>query len=256
MARRWAFSVLVVALLMPAIAAAERFDPRILIVATSHSQAGDSGKPTGLWLSELVEPYWIFRDAGFEVDIATVAGGPAPIDPRSGNVAGLSSDFRYGEASLSKFVDAPALVQLEANVYDAVFLAGGHGTMWDFPGDAHLVRIIEDAWADDRIVAAVCHGPVGLLGAKDPDGKPLVAGRRVTAFTDREEAAAGWADLVPFSLEQRLRALDAEFVAAAPFEAHAIRDGNLITAQNPASSVAVAELVVAALNERARVATR
>lgn len=249
--------VVAVTLALPAGAAlAERFSPRVLIVATSHAEAGESGKKTGLWLSELVEPYWVFRDRGIDVDIATIRGGPAPIDPRSGDEARLSSDFRYGEASLSKFTEADALAQHAADAYDAIFLAGGHGTMWDFPDDPHLLQMLTDAARDGRIIAAVCHGPAGLLALADDEGRSIATGRRLTAFTDREEAAAEWADIAPFSLEQRLRALGAEFVAASPFQANAVRDGNLITGQNPASSKAVAELVIAALAERASVANR
>lgn len=234
--------------LAPAAVAAE---PRILLVATSHSTVPDSDRTTGLWLSELVDPYWVFRDAGAKVDIATIAGGAPPIDPRSGKEADLADAFRNDQTARAAFDQARPLADIATESYDAIFLAGGHGTMWDFVDNAAMTERVNQMFRDGKVVAAVCHGPAGLLGATDASGQPIVAGRKVTGFTDVEELVAGWSGLVPFSLEERLKQLGGDVTAALPFRAHAVRDGTLVTGQNPASSERAARLVLAALAERA-----
>ena len=215
----------------------------LLMIVTSNGTLGDSGLPTGAWLEEVCVPLKAFRDAGLAVAVASPQGGRPPIDPNSaGFDTSAVPDLEAWLAGTS------ALADVDPGRYAAVFLAGGHGTMWDFPGNETLARIVGSV-ASRGVVAAVCHGPAGLLGAADEGGKPLVAGRTVTAFSDAEEDAAGAAAVIPFSLQQRLAALGAAVEVAAPFTANVRRDGNLVTGQNPASSAAVAEAVIAAVRD-------
>ena len=224
---------------------------RILIIVTSNHRMGDTGQPTGLWAEELAAPYAAFVDAGHEVDIASPRGGPAPIDPGSlkprGENDAVVERFLADEAAQRKVQATQRVANVDASRYDAVFFPGGHGTMWDLPGDAGVTRAVESAYAAGKVVAAVCHGPAGLVSAKRPDGQPLVAGKRVNAFTDDEEREAGKMDVVPFALESRLRELGARFEKTANWQPYAVRDGQLITGQNPQSSAEVARLVLQAL---------
>ena len=218
---------------------------RILIVATSHADA-PGGRKTGLWLSELTEPYWIFREAGYGVDIASIQGGTPPIDPRSGSDRAVPGRLREDEAALRAFNESVCVDCINPRPYVALFLAGGHGALWDFPKSESLRGILERAAADGKPLGAVSHGPAGLLGVR-VEGTPPVAGRRLTAFTDEEEQRAGWAAHVLFSLEQRLKADGASFQSGAAFRSHAVRDGRLVTGQNPASAGATARLLLEAL---------
>jgi putative intracellular protease/amidase len=159
--------------------------------------------------------------------------------------------FLDDREALDKVENTLALGSVDPARYDAVFLAGGHGTMWDLPPDARLAEILTAVDARGAVVAAVCHGPAGLVGARRADGRPLVAGRRVTAFTNAEEDAVKLSAVVPFLLESRLRELGGEYVGGEMWKSHAVRDGNLVTGQNPASSEAVARLVLEAASSRA-----
>jgi putative intracellular protease/amidase len=213
----------------------------LLMIVTSNGTLGDSGLPTGAWLEEVCVPLRAFQDAGLAVAIASPQGGRPPIDPNS---AGFDTS---AVPDLEARLDGTGvLAGVDPDRYDAVFLAGGHGTMWDFPGNEALARVVA-AVAARGVVAAVCHGPAGLLGASGADGKPLVAGRTVTAFSDAEEDAAGASGVIPFSLQQELAALGGAVEVAAPFTVNVRRDGNLVTGQNPASSAAVAEATIAAV---------
>lgn len=223
---------------------------KILIVLTSHDRIGGTGKPTGVWLEELTTPYYAFVDAGAEVEIASVAGGKVPLDPgsvapRGQNPASVER-FLNDAAAMAKIETAGAIADVKSGNHDAVFLPGGHGTMWDMPDNPTLAALLSHAWNGGRIVAAVCHGPAGLVGAKDANGKPIVAGRRVAAFSNTEEVAAGLDQAVPFLLETRLRELGAHYEKGPDFQPFAVRDGRLVTGQNPASSEEVARLVLAA----------
>ena len=220
---------------------------KILIVSTSHADAPDDRK-TGLWLSELTEPYWIFRDAGYGVDIASIQGGTPPIDPRSGSERALPEKLRNDEAALRALNESVCVDCLNPRPYVALFLAGGHGALWDFPTSESLRLILERAASDGKPIGAVCHGPAGLLGV-NVDGKPLVAGRRLTALTDEEEQRAGWSRHIPYSLEQRLKAEGANFQPGTAFRSHAVRDGRLVTGQNPASAEATARLLLEVLRQ-------
>jgi putative intracellular protease/amidase len=230
--------------------------PRMLIVLTSHNTLGDTGRPTGFHWEELATPYWTFRDAGFDVDLASIAGGPVPHDPGS-----LKADMAANTPSVARFVDdseamaalknARAVSEVDAAHYDGVFLPGGHGTMWDFPTSTALSDLVGTLFDADKVIAAVCHGPAGLVAATRADGRPIVEGRRVNSFTNAEEAAINLTDEMPFLLETRLRERGALFEGSANFQAHAVQDGNLITGQNPASAAAVAQHVVEAVKARA-----
>lgn len=232
---------------------AESDKPRVLIVVTSTDRMGGGGDATGVWLGELALPYLHLHAAGFEVALCSVAGGKLPVDPRSVEARGRNPRpiERFLEAAEAARVmcDSKSLSEIDESAFDAVFFPGGHGTMWDFPDSAGVARIVSAFLAEHKPVAAVCHGPAALVGARNASGEPVVAGREVSAFTDSEERAVGLFDAVPFSLEARLRELGAEVRTGPDFQPMALRDGSLITGQNPPSSQRVAELLVEALAE-------
>lgn len=218
--------------------------PRILMIVTS-ADTMTSGKATGLWLEEFALPYQRFVDAGADVTVASPKGGATPIDPRSS--PDEQQQLAWQDAQ-ERLAHTRRLSDVSAEDFDAVFLPGGHGTMFDLPDNPELIRLLDAFAADNKVIAAVCHGPAGLVGVTGKDGKPLVAGRRVAAFTDEEERAVELDQDVPFLLETRLRELGAEVDAKPPFQEHALRDGRLVTGQNPPSSARTAELTLEALN--------
>lgn len=232
---------------------------RALIVLTSHTKLGDTGRDTGFYFDEMATPYWTLTDAGFDVDIASIAGGTAPHDP--GSVKADPAErpapvarFLNDEAAMAKLSNTTAIGDVETDQYDAVFLPGGHGTMYDFPQSKELSDVVSGVYAKGGVVGAVCHGPAGLVAATKSDGTPLVAGLRVNGFTDAEEEAAGLTDAMPFLLESRLRELGGLFEGTGNFQSHALRDGRLVTGQNPASVRAVSDLLLEALSQRDAVA--
>lgn len=224
---------------------------RVLMIVTSNSRMGDTGKPTGLWAEELVVPYYAFVDAGVEVVLASPAGGPAPIDPASVKPRGSNEPVieRFlGDAAAQAAVSATARAsEVDASEFDAVFFPGGHGTMWDLPQDAGVTRAVERALAEGKVIASVCHGAAGLVTARRPDGRSIVQGKRVNSFTDAEESEVGLSAIVPFLLESRLRELGGRFEGAGNWQPFVVRDGLLITGQNPQSSALVAQEVLDAL---------
>jgi len=219
--------------------------PRVVIVATSHGDA-PGGRQTGAWLPEVTGPYWIFRDAGCAVDIGTIRGEAPPIDPRSGSERALPGLLRNDEAALQAFHEAVCLDCVDGRRYDAVFLAGGRGALWDFPTSGSLRALLEHAALARKPIGAVSHGPAGLLGAQ-VEGRPLAAGRRIACFTDEEEARANWIDHLPFSLERRLQAEGATVQPGGANQAHVVRDGRIVTGQNPASATASARRLLETL---------
>ncbi|MEL6467211.1 MAG: type 1 glutamine amidotransferase domain-containing protein [Pseudomonadota bacterium] len=225
-------------------------DAKILMIATSAAKM-HNGDATGVWLEELTTPYYAFSDAGAEVTLTSIAGGAIPVDDRSVAPDGENdaSVERYlKDAGLKdKVANTLRFTDIDAGGFDAVFLPGGHGTMFDYPDNAELAAVIEAFDRAGKIVAAVCHGPAGLVGVLGSDGLPFVQGRRLAAFTDSEEHAVGLQDAVPFLLETRLKQHGAKHEAAPDFEPFAIRDGNLITGQNPASAQKTADLVLDAV---------
>jgi putative intracellular protease/amidase len=230
----------------------------IAIIVTSNNKMGDSGKPTGIWVEELAVPYYKFLDAGMVVTIASPLGGAVPFDPSSVAATGKNSpqvERFLNDVTAQKMVQTtPMVATLDITAFDAVFFPGGHGTMWDLPNNPAVTTLVEKQFAANKIVAAVCHGPAGLVSAKRTDGKSILFGKKVNAFTDAEEMAAGLATVVPFTLESRIRELGGLFEGVADWQPHAVRDGNLITGQNPASSEKVAALVLEALKDSAKLA--
>ena len=211
----------------------------ILMVTTS-ADSLPNGKKTGVWLEEIAVPYLTLAKAGLDITVASPRGGAVPLDPTS-----------LDEASVAKWPDIVELLKnsaplkdIQAHGFDAIVLPGGHGTMMDFATDAELKRLLLDFAKNGKIIAAVCHGPAGLVGAKKPDGTPLVAGKTITAFTDEEEIAVQLEKVVPFMLEATLRSEGANFVGGPMWAPHVEIDGNLITGQNPASSEALANAVL------------
>jgi putative intracellular protease/amidase len=227
---------------------------KILIITTSHASMGGSGEQTGVWLEELTTPYDAVTDAGAHVTVASIAGGAVPVDPRSiGDGVGVEPSVgRYlKDERLREAVRTSARVTAEmADGYDAVFLPGGHGTMWDYPQSEAVAQLVVRYLMEGKVVAAVCHGPAGLVSARSADGVPVIKGRRVAGFTNSEERAAGLDAVVPFLLEDRLRSLGGRYETGPDFKPFAIRDGNLITGQNPASATEVARLTLQAVGEK------
>ena len=217
-----------------------------LLILTSHTTLGNTGRGTGFYCDEMAAPYRTIRDLGWRITLASVAGGPGLPDPktlvvpdkRPPNVASFMVD--------QEATDAPATTvkasEVNGSNYDCVFLPGGHGAMWDFDTDM-IGQIVSDAWASGAIVGAVCHGPSGLLQAKETNGDPLVHNKRVNSFTNRETQQIALIGVEPFLLETRLRDAGALFKCSNNFTSHAVRDGRLITGQNPQSTQAVCHLL-------------
>ncbi len=220
---------------------------RILMIVTSHEKLGNTDTKTGFWLEELAAPYLEFRQQGIELDLASPAGGKPPADPKSSaDPTPAVRAFLDDPQASAKLANTLRLADVTAP-YDAYFVVGGHGVMWDLAQDTTLMTLLAQAYERGNVVAAVCHGPAALVNVKLGNGRYLVDGKRVAAFTNAEEAAVGLAGVVPFPLESKLEERGAKHEAAPMWSAFAIRDGNLVTGQNPASSVAVAKATLEAL---------
>lgn len=214
-----------------------------LIVLTSRGELGDTGRSTGFYLSEAAHPWRVFTDAGMRVDLASVQGGKPPMDAVDLSDP-VQQAFLDDPQIAAQLADTRSPGQVDPFDYDVILYAGGTGAMWDFPANAELAALGRKVYEEGGVVAAVCHGPAVLVDLTLSDGSYLVAGKRVSAFTDAEEAAAGLTDVVPFLLASRLVERGAEHVAAPDFEAQVVTDGRLVTGQNPASATGVAEAVV------------
>ncbi|MDX2974349.1 type 1 glutamine amidotransferase domain-containing protein [Kribbella solani] len=219
---------------------------RILIGLTSHDDLGGVRK-TGYYLPEVAHPWKVFTAAGYTVDLASVAGGEPPVDGADLNDP-VQREYTEDVEMAAKTLATPRFADVRAADYDAILFAGGHGTMWDFPNDSDLARVAVEIYSAGGVLAAVCHGPAALVGLYGADGRPVVEGKQVAAFTNAEEAAVGLADVVPFLLQSRLESLGATHTSAPNFEPHTITDGHLVTGQNPASAKDVAAAVLAVLN--------
>jgi putative intracellular protease/amidase len=223
---------------------------RILIVLTSHDQLGDTGNKTGFWLEEFAAPYYRLLEAKAELTLASPAGGQPPLDPKSDEVdAQTEATHRFNadpeaQAALANTVK---LEEVQADDFDAVFYPGGHGPLWDLVENSASISLIERFIATNKPVAAVCHAPAVLVNVHDAAGQPLTRGKRVTGFSNSEEAAVGLTDIVPFLLEDRLVELGASYEKTDDWHPLVVVDGQLITGQNPASSAAVAAALVEAL---------
>ncbi len=212
---------------------------KILMVLTSHDDLGDTSKKTGFWLEEFVAPYYVFKDAGVEIVIASPKGGQPPIDPKSFDPSAQSDDtrrFDADEAAKAQLAASLPLAAVKQENFDTVFYPGGHGPLWDLAEDPTSIRLIESFLAAGKPVGFVCHAPGVLRHVKTLAGKPLVQGKRVTGFTDTEEEAIGLTKVVPFLVEDELKHKGGIFSRAGDWQAHVVTDGLLLTGQNPASS--------------------
>ena len=212
---------------------------KILIVLTSHDQLGDTGKKTGFWLEEFAAPYYVLKDAGAAITLASPKGGQPPLDPKSDlpeNQTKLTKRFRTDTAAQAELAKTKKLADVSADDFDAVFYPGGHGPMWDMPDNATSIALIEAFVKADKPVGAVCHAPVALVNVRGKDGEYLVKGKRVTGFTNAEEEAVGLTAVVPFLLEDRLKERGGIYSKAANWAPYVQVDGQLVTGQNPASS--------------------
>jgi putative intracellular protease/amidase len=221
---------------------------KILIVLTSHDQLGNTGRKTGFWLEEFAAPYYVFKDAGATITLASPRGGQPPLDPKSDEPefqTAATARFKADAASQAALAGTLKLSSIKADDYDAVFYPGGHGPLWDLAEDKNSIALIETMYAQGKLVSAVCHAPGVFRHAKSPDGSPLVQGKSVTGFSNSEETAVGLTDVVPFLVEDELRKKGGNYSKVADWESYSVRDGNLITGQNPASSEAVAKTVLA-----------
>jgi putative intracellular protease/amidase len=208
---------------------------KILLIVTGHYTLGDTGRATGLSLPTLALPYEVFLQAGYQVAVASPQGGPAPLDPQS-ILEELKPYMLFTQQTLP-------LHSIMPEAYDAFFVVGGHGVMWDLPEHPALQHLLPSAFDKGKVIAAVCHGPAALVHLKQPDGHLLLKGKKVTGFSNHEEAAIGLAQIVPFLLEDTLQATGAVYSCVSNGQAHVVIDGHLVTGQNPASARGVGEAV-------------
>lgn len=220
---------------------------KVLMVLTSHDQLGDTGRKTGFWLEELAAPYYAFKDAGAEIVLASPKGGQPPLDPKSNEPVFQTEQTRRFESDAQAMAQLAVTVRLDSvsqSDFDTVFYPGGHGPLWDIAEDKHSIALIEAFLAAGKPVALVCHAPGALRHAKAPNGNALVEGKKVTGFTNSEEAAVELSDIVPFLVEDELKAKGGIFSRGGDWEPYVVSDGPLITGQNPASSAPAAELLL------------
>ncbi len=223
---------------------------KILVVLTSHADLGDTGRKTGFWLEELAAPYYVFKDAGANITLASPAGGQPPLDPSSAEPDAQTDATRRFEAdaeATSALADTRKLSDMRIADYDAVFYPGGHGPLWDLANDPASIALIETAIGAGKPVALVCHAPGVLRDVKAADGAPLVKGKTVTGFTNSEEAAVGLSDVVPFLVEDMLQQKGGTYSKTDDWGVYVVEDGLLITGQNPASSAKAAQALLAKL---------
>jgi putative intracellular protease/amidase len=216
---------------------------KILIVLTSHSQLGNTDEKTGFWIEEFAAPYYIFKDAGAEIVLSSPNGGQPPIDPKSDtleNQTEATIRYKKDEKLLKLMANTSRLQDISASNFDAVFYPGGHGPLWDLTTNKNSIKLIEDFWDAKKPVATVCHAPSVLLNAKDEDGDFLVKGKKVTGFSNTEEQAVQLDKIVPFLLEDELKSKGGIYSKKEDWQSYMVKDGLLITGQNPASSAEVA----------------
>jgi putative intracellular protease/amidase len=217
------------------------------MVLTSHDQLGDTGKKTGFWLEEFASPYYVLRDAGAEITLASPKGGQPPIDPKSELPewqTEATRRFQADPAAQKLLANTKKLSDISADDFDATFYPGGHGPMWDLADNPASIALLASFLAADKCVAGVCHGPAAFVNVRRPDGKWMVEGKHVTAFANTEERAVGLEKVVPFLLEDRLKERGALFSKGPDFASYIQVDGKLVTGQNPASSAPAAEALL------------
>ena len=220
---------------------------KILMVLTSHDELGNTGRKTGFWLEELAAPYYAFKDAGAEIVLASPKGGQPPLDPKSNEPSFQTEATHRFEADKEATAQLAATVRLDSVSqadFDTVFYPGGHGPLWDLAEDAHSIALIESFFAANKPVALVCHAPGVLRHVKTPAGRPWVEGKKVTGFTNSEEAGVELTDIVPFLVEDELKAKGGVYSKGPDWGSYVVSDGLLITGQNPASSAAAAAVLL------------
>lgn len=223
---------------------------KVLIVLTSHDQLGNTGRKTGFWLEELAAPYYAFKDAGAEIVLASPQGGRPPLDPKSNEPdfqTALTHRFEADSAAMAQLAATVRLDSVSQADFDTVFYPGGHGPLWDLAEDRHSIALIESFLAAGKPVGLVCHAPGVLRHVRTPAGRPLVEGKQVTGFTNSEEAAVGLTEVVPFLVEDELKAKGGNFSRGEDWASYVLRDGLLITGQNPGSSAEAATVLLGAL---------
>ncbi|WP_372988988.1 type 1 glutamine amidotransferase domain-containing protein [Sulfitobacter sp.] len=223
---------------------------KILMVLTSHDKLGDTGNKTGFWLEEFAAPYYVFKDAGADITLASPKGGQPPLDPSS-DADDAQTDatkrFKADDASQKELANTAVLSTISADGYDAVFYPGGHGPLWDLAEDGDSKALIETFMASDRPLGAVCHAPAVFKHPKGADGKSVVSGKTVTGFTNTEEEGVGLTDVVPFLVEDMLKANGGDYQKGDDWASFVVVDGKLVTGQNPASSEEAAKKLLALL---------
>ncbi len=220
---------------------------KILIVLTSHSELGNTGKKTGFWIEEFAAPYYVFREAGASIVLASPKGGQPPIDPKSDEPSSQTPAtirFKADGDLQTLLAHTKKITEVSADNFDAIFYPGGHGPLWDLTTDKDSIKLIEDFWKSKKPVAAVCHAPSALLNVMDENGEPLVKGKKVTGFTNTEEEGVKLTDVVPFLLEDELKNKGSLYSKSDDFVSYVVKDGLLITGQNPASSEEVAQELI------------
>jgi len=223
---------------------------KILFVLTSHDQLGETGKKTGFWIEEFAAPYYTLLDKGAEITLATPKGGKAPIDPSSDTEDASTEDTKrfHNDAKVQDLINnTHKLAEMNPTDFDAVFYPGGHGPLWDLANDEQSITLIETFNKLEKPVSFVCHAPAALKSVKGTDGESIVKGKKVTGFTNSEEKAVGLVDVVPFLVEDMLQENGGQYSKKEDWAEYAIKDGNLITGQNPASSKLVAEMLYESL---------
>lgn len=222
----------------------------ILMVLTSHDQLGNTGHKTGFWLEEFAAPYYVFKDAGANVVLASPAGGQPPLDPKSDLPefqTELTHRFKADSVAQQALANTLPLGSLDTSTFDTVFYPGGHGPLWDLAESATSIALIEQFDRAGKPIGFVCHAPGVLRHVKAADGSPIVKGRRVTGFTNGEEAAVELTDVVPFLIEDEFKAQGGLYEKGPDWLPYIVQDGKLITGQNPASSEGVAKALLALL---------
>ncbi|HEY9020425.1 MAG: type 1 glutamine amidotransferase domain-containing protein [Paracoccaceae bacterium] len=223
---------------------------KILMVLTSHDQLGDTGKKTGFWLEEFAAPYYVFKDAGADITLASPKGGQPPLDPASDTddaQTDATARFKKDDAAQKALANTHVLSDIADDGFDAIFYPGGHGPLWDLAEDADSRGLIEAFAATDRPVGAVCHAPAVFKHPKAANGTPLVSGRKVTGFTNTEEDGVGLTEIVPFLVEDMLKDNGATYSKGPDWGSFVVVDGKLVTGQNPASSAEAAQKLLALL---------
>ncbi len=226
---------------------------KILIVLTSHSQLGTTDEKTGFWIEEFATPYYLLKEAGAQITLASPKGGQPPVDPKSDSPENQTeSTIRYkkDENLLQLMGNTSKLSDISEKNFDAIFYPGGHGPLWDLAADKNSIQLIEDFWDAKKPIATVCHSPSVLLNVKNEDGDYLIKGKNVTGFSNTEEKAVQLDKIVPFLLEDALKKEGGLYSKKEDWASYVVKDGMLITGQNPASSGAVAKELLALLEKK------